>query len=166
MFPITNSHYFLKQRQDHSLCNDDVMCSLWGTDCELELFLNELHARFGQSQYRARWKPYTENIRGLNLTAVKRTTVQVSRLLLWHDLLYWACADRVYILHIQGAAEIITTFQRGITNKWYELSRKTFYFPNVDIKTFFTLGFKNYIIQMVAVMADTHLEPFFLNGLL
>jgi hypothetical protein len=43
---------------------------------------------------------------------------------------------------------------------------KNFYFPNVDIKRFFTLGFKNYIIQMVAVTADTHLQPFFLNGLL
>jgi hypothetical protein len=30
----------------------------------------------------------------------------------------------------------------------------------------FTLGFQNYIVQMVAVTADTHLESFFLNGLL
>jgi hypothetical protein len=68
---------------------------------------------------------------------------------------------------IQDAAEITPTFQRGITNKWYEISPKTFYFPNVDIKKFFfTLGFKNYIVQMVAVTTDTHLEPFFLNGLL
>jgi hypothetical protein len=50
-------------------------------------------------------KPDTENIRRLNLAAVKSTTVQVSRLLLqrklWHDLLYWACADRglVYIAY-------------------------------------------------------------------
>jgi hypothetical protein len=65
-----------------------------------------------------------------------------------------------------GAAEITPTFQRGITNKWYEISPNTFYFPNVDIKKFFTLGFKNCIIQMVAVTADTHVEPFFLNGLL
>jgi hypothetical protein len=68
--------------------------------------------------------------------------------------------------NIQGAAEITATFQRGITNKWYEVSPKTFYFPNVDITKFFTLGFQNYIVQMVAVTADTHLEPFFLNGLL
>jgi hypothetical protein len=32
-------------------------------------------------------------------------------------------------------------------------------------KSFFTLGFKNYIVQM-AMTADTHLEPFFLNALL
>jgi hypothetical protein len=57
-------------------------------------------------------------------------------------------------------------FQRGITNKWYEISPKTFYFPNVDIKKFVYLGFKNYIVQMVAVTVDKHLEPFFLNGLL
>jgi hypothetical protein len=67
---------------------------------------------------------------------------------------------------IQSAEEITPTFQKGITNKWYEVSPKTFYFPNVDINDFFTLGFKNYIVQMVAVTADTHLEPFFLNGLL
>jgi hypothetical protein len=30
----------------------------------------------------------------------------------------------------------------------------------------FTLGFQNYIIQMVVVTADKHLEQFFLNGLL
>jgi hypothetical protein len=42
---------------------------------------------------------------------------------------------------------------------------KTFYFPNVDIKKFFYFRFKNYIVQMVAVTADTYLEPFFLNGL-
>jgi hypothetical protein len=65
-----------------------------------------------------------------------------------------------------GAAEITPTFQRGITNKRYEISQKAFYFPNIDIKTFFTSGFENYIVQMVAVTADTHLEPFFLNGLL
>jgi hypothetical protein len=40
---------------------------------------------------------------------------------------------------LQGAAEITPTFQRGITNKWYEISTKTFYFPNVDIKKFFLL---------------------------
>jgi hypothetical protein len=28
---------------------------------------------------------------------------------------------------------------------------------------FFTLGFQNYIVQMVAVTADTHLEPFLLE---
>jgi hypothetical protein len=33
-------------------------------------------------------------------------------------------------------------------------------------QSFFTLGFQNCIVQMVAVTADTHLEPFFLNGLL
>jgi hypothetical protein len=33
-------------------------------------------------------------------------------------------------------------------------------------KFFFTLGSQNYIVQMVAVTVDTHLEPFFLNGLL
>jgi hypothetical protein len=42
---------------------------------------------------------------------------------------------------IQGAAEITPTFQKGITNKWYEISPKTFYFPNVDIKKFFYFGF-------------------------
>jgi hypothetical protein len=67
---------------------------------------------------------------------------------------------------VQGAAEITPTFQRGITNKWYEVSPKKFFLPNVDIKKFFTLGFKNYIVQMVAVTADIPLEPFFLNGLL
>jgi hypothetical protein len=67
---------------------------------------------------------------------------------------------------VQGAAEITPTFQRGITNKWYEVSPKTFYFPNVDIKKVFYLGFKNYIVQIVAVTADKHLEPFFLNSLL
>jgi hypothetical protein len=72
----------------------------------------------------------------------------------------------VRYLKVQGAAEITPTFQRGITNKGYEVSPKTIYFPNVDIKPFFTLGFKNYIIQMVAVTADKHLEPFFLNCLL
>jgi hypothetical protein len=40
---------------------------------------------------------------------------------------------------IQDAAEITPTFQRGITNKWYEVSPKTFYFPNVDITKFFLL---------------------------
>jgi hypothetical protein len=67
---------------------------------------------------------------------------------------------------IQDAAEITPTFQRGINHKLYEVSPKTFYFLNVDITKFFTLGFQNYIVQMVAVTADTHLEPFFLNGLL
>jgi hypothetical protein len=37
---------------------------------------------------------------------------------------------------IQSAAEITPTFQRGITNKWYEVSPKTFYFPNVDITNY------------------------------
>jgi hypothetical protein len=68
------------------------------------------------------------------------------------------------MLNVQSAAEITPTFQRGITNKWYEISPKTFYFPNVDIQKFFSLGFQNYIVQMVAVTADTYLEPFFLNG--
>jgi hypothetical protein len=72
--------------------------------------------------------------------------------------------DSGHEVDVQGAAEITLTFQRGITNKWYEVSPKTFYFPNVDIKKF--LGFKNYIVQMAAVTADTYLEPFFLNGLL
>jgi hypothetical protein len=40
-----------------------------------------------------------------------------------------------------GAAEITPTFQRGITNKWYEVSPKTFYFLNVDIKKFFYFRF-------------------------
>jgi hypothetical protein len=44
-------------------------------------------------------------------------------------------------MHIQGAAEITPTFQRGITNKWYEVSSKTFYFPNVDITKFFYFRF-------------------------
>jgi hypothetical protein len=58
------------------------------------------------------------------------------------------------------------TFQRGIKNKWYEVSPKTFYFPNVDIKNFFfTLSFKNYIVKMVGVTADTHLEPFTLTSM-
>jgi hypothetical protein len=42
-------------------------------------------------------------------------------------------------VEVQGAAEITPTFQRGITNKWYEVSPKTFYFPNVDITKFFLL---------------------------
>jgi hypothetical protein len=42
---------------------------------------------------------------------------------------------------MQGAAEITPTFQRGITNKWYAVSPKTFYFPNVDIKKFFYFRF-------------------------
>jgi hypothetical protein len=40
---------------------------------------------------------------------------------------------------IQVAEEIAPTFQRGITNKWYEVSPKTFYFQNVDNKKFFLL---------------------------
>jgi hypothetical protein len=40
---------------------------------------------------------------------------------------------------VQGAAEITPIFQRGITNKWYEISPKTFYFPNAGIKKFFLL---------------------------
>jgi hypothetical protein len=47
------------------------------------------------------------------------------------------------VLYIQGAAEITLTFQRGITNKWYEVSPKTFYFPNVDITKFFYFRFSN-----------------------
>jgi hypothetical protein len=49
--------------------------------------------------------------------------------------------EALYILYIQGAAEITPTFQRGITNKWYEVSPKTFDFPNVDIKKFFYFRF-------------------------
>jgi hypothetical protein len=45
------------------------------------------------------------------------------------------------MVKLQGAAEITPTFQRGITNKWYEISSKTFYFPNVDIKKFFYFRF-------------------------
>jgi hypothetical protein len=45
------------------------------------------------------------------------------------------------LFHKQGAAEITPTFQRGITNKWYEVSPKTFYFQNVDIKKFFYFRF-------------------------
>jgi hypothetical protein len=44
-------------------------------------------------------------------------------------------------INVQSAAEITPTFQRGIINKWYEVSPKTFYFPNVDIKTFFKFRF-------------------------
>jgi hypothetical protein len=44
-------------------------------------------------------------------------------------------------LNIQGAAEITPTFQRGITNIWYEVSPETFYFPNVDITKFFYFRF-------------------------
>jgi hypothetical protein len=42
---------------------------------------------------------------------------------------------------IQGAEEITSTFQRGITNKWYEVSPKTFYFSNVDITKVFYFRF-------------------------
>jgi hypothetical protein len=42
-----------------------------------------------------------------------------------------------------GAAEITPTFQRGITNNWYEVSPKTFYFPNVDITKCFYFRFSN-----------------------
>jgi hypothetical protein len=42
---------------------------------------------------------------------------------------------------IQDAAEITPTFQTGITNKWYEVSSKTFYFQNVDIKKFLYFRF-------------------------
>jgi hypothetical protein len=43
---------------------------------------------------------------------------------------------------------------------------KNFSFPKYRYQNvFFILGFQNYIVQMVAVTADTHLEPFFLNGL-
>jgi hypothetical protein len=44
-------------------------------------------------------------------------------------------------INIQSAAEITPTFQRGITNKWYEISPNTFYFPNVDIKKCFYFRF-------------------------
>jgi hypothetical protein len=42
---------------------------------------------------------------------------------------------------IQDAAEITPTFQRGITNKWYEVAPKTFDFPNVDGTKFFYFRF-------------------------
>jgi hypothetical protein len=42
---------------------------------------------------------------------------------------------------VQDAAEITPTFQRGITNKCYEISPKTFYFPNVDSKKVFYFRF-------------------------
>jgi hypothetical protein len=42
---------------------------------------------------------------------------------------------------VQGAAEITPTFQRGITNKWYQISPKAFHFPNVDITKFFYFRF-------------------------
>jgi hypothetical protein len=42
---------------------------------------------------------------------------------------------------IQGAAEITPTFQRGITNKLYEVSPKTFDFPNIDITKVFYFRF-------------------------
>jgi hypothetical protein len=76
------------------------------------------------------------------------------------------CLGEVDCEGIQGAAEITPTFQRGITNKWYEESQKLFITQMPISQSFFTLGFQNYIIQMVAVTANTHLEPFFLNGLL
>jgi hypothetical protein len=47
----------------------------------------------------------------------------------------------IKFVNIQGVAEITPTFQRGITNKWYEVSPKTFYVPNVDIKKFFYFRF-------------------------
>jgi hypothetical protein len=53
--------------------------------------------------------------------------------------------DEIEILYckskIQGAAEITPTIQRGITNQWYEISPKTFYFPNVDITKGFYFRF-------------------------
>jgi hypothetical protein len=71
-----------------------------------------------------------------------------------------------YKIKIQDAAEITPTFQKGITNNGTKSHQKLFIFQMSISKRFFTLGFKNYIVQMVAVTADTHLEPFFLNGLL
>jgi hypothetical protein len=44
-------------------------------------------------------------------------------------------------LNVQVAAEITPIFQRGITNKRYEISPKTFYFPNVDTTEFFYFRF-------------------------
>jgi hypothetical protein len=44
-----------------------------------------------------------------------------------------------FVTFIQGTAEITPTFQRRITNKWYEISPKPFCFPNVDITKFFLL---------------------------
>jgi hypothetical protein len=47
----------------------------------------------------------------------------------------------VFVHYVQDAAEITPTFQRGITNKWYEISPKTFHFPNVDITKYFYFRF-------------------------
>jgi hypothetical protein len=51
------------------------------------------------------------------------------------------CSVNMPAYEVQGAAEITPTFQKGITNKWYEISPKTFYFPNVDITKFFYFRF-------------------------
>jgi hypothetical protein len=45
------------------------------------------------------------------------------------------------LCQVQIAAEITPTFRKGIKKQWYELSPKTFYFPNVDIKKFFYVRF-------------------------
>jgi hypothetical protein len=58
------------------------------------------------------------------------------------------------ILIIQSAAEITPTFQRGITNKWYEVSQKTFYFPNVDITKFLYLRFSKLYRPNGAVLLE------------
>jgi hypothetical protein len=78
----------------------------------------------------------------------------------------FAAVTELWNIILQSAAEITHTFQRGITNKWYEISPKTFFSHMLIPQSVFTLGFQHYIIQMVAVTADTHLEPFFLNDLL
>jgi hypothetical protein len=47
----------------------------------------------------------------------------------------------IHTIIIQDAAEITPTFRRGIKKQWYEVSPKTFYLPNVDIKNFFYVRF-------------------------
>jgi hypothetical protein len=121
-----------------------------GTYYSIELFATKLlHTSFHRNIYKYRKDLYRLILILVSYFIKKKNLVD----------------PRLY--NIQDAAEITPTFQRGFTNKWYEVSPKNFYFPNADIKTFFfTVGSKNYIVQMVAVTADTHLEPFFLNGLL
>jgi hypothetical protein len=60
-------------------------------------------------------KPDTENSRGLNLAAVKRTTVQVTKLPLWrkllklrHNLLFKAWTDRDLVYIVNNVMYIIT----------------------------------------------------------
>jgi hypothetical protein len=37
-----NDDYFLKRHQPVDICNDEVWCSLWGTDRILKHYLDEL----------------------------------------------------------------------------------------------------------------------------